>query len=65
MRPEGLGSARDGVVGEGGKEAEESVGEARLQALFEGRNIPAPGIDVVKYRVLLRPVSTCHMSIWL
>ena len=38
----------DGVVGVGGNEPEESVGEARLKALFEGRKMPDPGIDVVK-----------------
>ncbi len=40
--------ASDGVVGVGGKEAEESVGEARLKALLDGRKMPAPGIEVVK-----------------
>lgn len=44
----GLKGASDGVVGVGGNESEESVGEARLKALFEGRKMPEPGMDVVK-----------------
>lgn len=46
-----------GVVGVGGNESEESVGEARLKALFDGRKMPAPGTDVVKYRVLCSLIS--------
>lgn len=44
----GLNVTNDGVVGVGGNESEESVGEARLKALFEGRKMPEPGMDVVK-----------------
>ena len=36
------------MVGVGGIEPEDAVGEARLVARLIGRNIPAPGIEVEK-----------------
>ena len=42
----------DGVVGVGGNVSEDRVGEARLVARWIGRNMPEPGIEVVKYRTL-------------
>ena len=44
--------AREGVGGVGGMESAEKVGDSRLYALLDGRKIPAPRIDVVKYRIL-------------
>jgi len=38
----------EGVVGVGGNVSADGVGEARLAARWMGRNIPDPGIDVVK-----------------
>lgn len=43
---------KDGVVGVGGKVSEVKVGEDRFVARCTGRNIPEPGTEVVKYRVL-------------
>lgn len=43
---------KDGVVGVGGKVSDVRVGEARFVARCIGRNIPEPGTEVVKYRVL-------------
>lgn len=42
----------DGVVGVGGKVSEVRVGEERFVARCIGRNMPDPGTEVVKYRVL-------------
>ena len=56
-RPPRLKAASDGVVGVGGDELNDSVGDALLKALFDGRKIPEPGMDVVKYRVLGRAMS--------
>lgn len=50
--PPRLKPLSDGDVGVGGKESADTVGEARFFARAKGRKIPAPGIDVVKYRVL-------------
>ena len=52
----GKGS-RDGVVGVCRIESDDGVGDARLEARLVGRNIPAPGIEVVKYRTLTKAVS--------
>lgn len=49
-RPPRLNAAREGVVGV--KESESAGVEIRLKALLDGRKIPAPGTDVVKYRIL-------------
>jgi hypothetical protein len=38
----------DGVVGVGGNVSADGVGEARLAARWMGKNIPDPGMDVVK-----------------
>lgn len=51
-RPPRLNAAREGVVGVGGNESVDMVGELRLYALLDGRKIPDPGIVVEKYRVL-------------
>lgn len=48
----------EGVVGVGGKESEERVGDERLAALDNGRNMPDLGMVVVKYRVL-QPCQQC------
>jgi hypothetical protein len=61
-RPPRLNAASEGVVGVVGNESLETVGEARLYALLDGRNMPEPGIDVVKYRVLQSIVSRMYQS---
>ena len=38
----------EGVVGVDGNVSADGVGEARLAARWMGRNMPDPGIDVVK-----------------
>jgi hypothetical protein len=43
---------KDGVVGVGGKVSEDELGEARFVARWIGRKMPAPGTEVVKYRML-------------
>lgn len=55
-RPPILNAAREGVVGVKAVE-----GEIRLKALFDGRKIPAPGTEVVKYPILIR-VKKYHES---
>jgi hypothetical protein len=45
-------SANCGVDGVRGKS--EELAEERREARFKGRNMPAPGIDVLKYRMLGR-----------
>jgi len=42
----------EGVVGVGGKESNDMAGEARLEARCNGRNMPEPRMEVVKYRML-------------
>ena len=39
---------RDGVVGVSGYESDVADGEAFLDARCNGKNIPEPGIDVLK-----------------
>lgn len=51
-RPPRLNVVKDGVVGVAGEELYDAAGDKRLYALLEGRNMPAPGIEVVKYRTL-------------
>lgn len=55
-RPPILNAAREGVVGVKAVEV-----EIRLKALFDGRKIPAPGTEVVKYPILIR-VRQYHES---
>ena len=43
---------RLGVSGVGGIDSEDKLGDNRLYALFEGRKMPAPRVDVVKYLIL-------------
>lgn len=47
-----------GMVGVVGTEPVEPGGDARLTARLMGRKMPAPGIEVEKYRTL--PVSISH-----
>ena len=44
--------AKDGVVGVGGKESVDMTVEARFEARLVGKKMPAPGTEVVKYRML-------------
>lgn len=46
--------ANEGVVGVGGNVSAVSEGEERLAARCVGRNMPAPGLEVVKYRTLYK-----------
>ena len=50
-------------MGVGGIESpEDKADDKRLYALVEGRNIPAPFMDVVKYRILHLPSAVQSMS---
>jgi len=51
-RPPILKLPSEGVVGVGGKDPDDNVGEARLEARLRGRKMPEPGSEVVKYRTL-------------
>lgn len=59
LSPELAGGARcpltvlyDGVLGVTGKESRDTAGESRFSARCTGKNMPEPGIDVLKYCVL-------------
>lgn len=43
-----LKALSEGVVGVGGKDPDDVAGEARLDALFRGRKIPDPAMEVLK-----------------
>ena len=62
-RPPILKAPRDGEAGVAGKESVDWVGEARLKALFKGRKMPAPGMDVAKYRVLVQRIRKAFYEI--
>jgi len=51
-RPPMLKLPSEGVVGVGGNDPEDRVGEARFEARLRGRKIPEPETEVVKYRIL-------------
>lgn len=65
-RPPILKLPSEGVVGVGGNEPDDSVGEARLEARLRGRKMPEPATEVVKYRTLGKRLSEQDVNhMWL
>ena len=60
-RPPILKLPSEGVVGVGGNDPDDRVGEARFEARLRGRKIPAPGTEVLKYRILVSQRLGCSM----